>query len=232
MPAAVSAPPAAVPAAAESAADRPVPTAFLFRFELDLPQAGEAELEPPFDLPESARLPQFAALDGAAAFATVQIGWTPAGLAVRCDVEGKERRPEAAAKAVADGEGLHLWIDTRPSGSAHRAGRYCKRFALLPRVGRSGKPGVYDVPIMQQGQASVAEPLAVPLDADVTKGGYRIAAFLPAEQLPGFDPSRSRTIALHTVVVDSELGDQPLTVGSAFPTAHDPSLWTRAKLAG
>ena len=225
--------PAAVPES--PAADRPVPAAFQFRFEVNLPRLGDGggndELEPPFNLPETAELPHFAALDEAARFATVRIGWTPAGLAVRCDVEGKERRPEAAAKAVADGDGLHLWVDTRPSGSAHRAGRYCKRFALLPRVGRSGKPGVYEVPIMQKGQASVAEPLAVPLDASVRKGGYRIAAFLPAEHLPGFDPSRSQTIALHTVVVDGERGDQPLTVGSAFPTAHDPSLWTRAKLS-
>ena len=224
--------PAAVPAPVSSAGlDRPVPAAFLCRFEVALPKVGEDALEPPFDLPADAELPHFAGLDGAPRFARVQIGWTPAGLAVRCETEGKSRKPEASPKAVAAGEGLHLWVDTRPTGTAHRAGRYCTRFALLPRVGRAGKPGVYEAPIMKAGEASVAEPLPVPLRAVVEAEGYCVEAFLPAEVLPGFDPERSAAIAVHTVVADEELGDQPLTVGGEFPTAHDPSLWTRATLS-
>ncbi|WP_171182456.1 hypothetical protein [Alienimonas chondri] len=231
MPAAVPAP--AVPTApAASGADRPVPAAFLARFEVDLPRVGDDLLEPPFDLPPAAELPHFGGLDDLPRFAVVKVGWTPAGLAIACRVEGKSRKPEASAKAVSGGDGLHLWIDTRPTGTSHRAGKYCRRFALLPRVGRVGKPGVYESPIMKTGDASVAEPLPIPLQATVERGGdYELAAFLPAEQLPGFDPSRSTTIALHTVVTDGELGSQPLTVSEAFPTAHDPSLWTRAALS-
>ena len=222
----------AVPASVSSPGlDRPAPAAFQFRFEVSLPRVGDDAIEPPLDLPDAAELPHFAGLDDQPRFASVRLGWTPAGLAIACEVKGKSRLPEASAKSVAAGDGLHLWIDTRPTGTAHRAGRYCKRFALLPRVGRVGKPGAYDVPIMKAGDAAISEPMPVPLRADVEKGGYVLEAFLPAESLPGFDPERSAAIAVHTVVSDNELGDQPLTVGGEFPTAHDPSLWTRATLA-
>ena len=221
-----------MPATASPTAERPVPAAFLMRFEVDLPRVGDGPLEPPFDLPDAAMLPHFAGLDDAARFAAVRVGWTPAGLAVSCEAVGKSKPPRANAKDVARGDGLHLWVDTRPTGTAHRAGKYCRRFALLPSVGRMKKPGLYEVPIMQGAQASVAEPLPAPVRAKVTGEGYAIAAFVPADRLPGFDPARSAAVALHTVVADSELGDQPLTVGSEFPTTHDPSLWTRAALLG
>ena len=208
-----------------------MPAAFLCRFEVALPKLGEGGLTPPFDLPDAAALPRFADLDGGADFAEVAAGWTPAGLAVRCAVTGKAKPPRSSAKQVGDGDGLHLWVDTRPSGTAHRAGRYCRRFAALPSAGRMKKPGVFEVPITQGGAATLADPLPVPLKASVRGGGYVVEAFLPADALPGFEPDRSRTIALHAVVKDAELGDQPLTVGDAFPAAHDPSLWTRATLA-
>ena len=223
--------PASALSETNQSADRPVPAAFLMRFEVDLPRVGDGELSPPFDLPPAADLPTFADLDGEPHFATVSVGWTPAGLAVRVEASGKAKPPRANAKAPGDGDGLHLWVDTRPTGTAHRAGRYCRRFALLPSVGRMKKPGVYEVPITQGGPATLAEALPVPLKAKVRGDGYELAAFLPADRLPGFDPDRSAAIALHTVVSDSELGDQPLTVGGAFPTGHDPSLWTRAVLS-
>ena len=219
-----------MPAIAAETDDRPVPAAFLMRFEVDLPRAGDGPLEPPFDLPAGAELPHLAGLDGAGRFATVRVGWTPAGLAVTCDVTGRSNPPRANGKDVARGEGLHLWLDTRPTGTSHRAGRYCKRFALLPSVGRRKQAGVYEVPIMQGGPVTLAEPLPVPVRGRVSGDGYVIEAFLPADQLPGFDPSRSSAIALHTTVTDAEHGEQPLTVGGAFPTNHDPSLWTRAVL--
>ena len=216
---------------AAETADRPVPAAFLMRFEVDLPRVGDGPLEVPFDLPDSAVLPHFAGLDGTPRFAEVRAGWTPAGLAVSVAATGKAKPPRATLKEVAKGDGLHLWIDTRPTGTAHRAGRYCMRFALLPSVGRTKQPGAYAVPIMQADRAAVAEALPVPLSANTTADGYTLSAFLPADRLPGFDPDRSAAVALHTVVADSELGDQPLTVGGDFPAAHDPSLWTRAVLS-
>ena len=226
-----------MPAAAETAASspatgRPVPAAFLMRFEVDLPRLGDGALSPPFDLPDAAALPTFADLDGQPRFAAVAVGWTPAGLAVRVVADGKTKAPRANAKAPGEGDGLHLWIDTRPTGTAHRAGRYCRRFALLPSTGRMKKPGVYEVPITQGGPATLAEALPVPVSAAVRADGYDLDAFLPAAHLPGFEPERSGVIALHTLVSDAELGEQPLTVGAAFPTAHDPSTWTRAALAG
>ncbi|MEM9701025.1 MAG: hypothetical protein AAF907_01120, partial [Planctomycetota bacterium] len=74
-------------AGVEESADPLVPAAFLFRFEAALPKVGPGVLEPPFDLPRKATLPQFAGLDGQRAFASITVGWTPDGLAVAVETE-------------------------------------------------------------------------------------------------------------------------------------------------
>ncbi|HEX6983832.1 MAG TPA: hypothetical protein VF170_00580, partial [Planctomycetaceae bacterium] len=134
---------------------------------------------------------------------------------------------------LAAGDGLHVWIDTRNTQGAHRAGRFCHRFAVLPAVGRgkSARPMVAAVEIPRAREAAPAADLsAVRLASDVTANGYRIEAWFPVETLHGFDPENSPRIGFHAVVRDSELGDRPLTVGDEFPTDHDPSLWTTLEL--
>ena len=55
-------------------------------------------------------------------------------------------------------------------------------------------------------------------------------AFLPAVVLNGFDPEQNPRLGFYYAIRDAELGEQTLTVGSDFPYADDPSLWSVLEL--
>lgn len=164
----------------------------------------------------------------------LRVCWNDEGFGVAAEVKGKTEFPFAPTSDPEAGDGLHVWIDTRNAQGAHRAGRFCHRFAILPAVGRgkSARPMVKAVEIPRSREAAPATDLsAVRLATEVTATGYRVEAWLPAETLHGFDPENSPRVGFHALVKDSELGDRPLTVGDEFPTDHDPSLWTTLELS-
>ena len=57
-----------------------------------------------------------------------------------------------------------------------------------------------------------------------------LEAFLTANVLNGFDPEQNRRLGFYYAVRDAELGEQVLTIGSEFPYAEDPSLWSVLEL--
>ncbi len=216
-----------------------LPHAFLFRFAVPVcyavgrPKRGRWPVGD-----EGEPLPLFSALDSSSRNVglpdvTLRVVWNEDGLGISAMVSGIEERPVARTDAASDGDGLHLWIDTRNTQGAHRASRFCHRFALLPAVGRgkSAAPAVRQIPI---GRAREDAPLVdvsnVSLAADVANTGYRVEAWFPAETLHGFDPENSPRLGFHAVVKNARQGDRSLTVGDAFPIDHDPSLWTTLDL--
>lgn len=212
-----------------------LPHAFLFRFAVpiayvaNLPKRGQWPLGK-----EATPLPMFSALDGDASNVIVSTAWNENGFGIAAEVSGKSESPYAQPDDPATGDGLHLWIDTRNAQGAHRASRFCHRFALLPAIGRgkSATPGVRTVEIPRARDASQNIDLAlIRFAIDVSKTGYRLEAWLPKETLHGFDPEASPRLGFHAVLKDSELGDRSLTVSDAFPTDHDPSLWTTLELS-
>ena len=138
------------------------------------------------ELPESARLHNFAELDGLTNFADVRLAWNEFGLGVQVTVTGKDQQPAADADRPRASDGLTLWLDTRDARSSHRASRFCHQFHLLPAGGGPDK----DRPAFAQTKINRAlqdAPLCGPADVafrcSKTKGGYRIEAFLPAAVL-------------------------------------------------
>ena len=65
----------------------------------------------------------------------------------------------------------------------------------------------------------------------MTKGGYRVEAFLSSAALTGFDPEEHPRLGLFYAVRDSELGEQTLSIGHEFPYGEDPSLWEVLELS-
>jgi hypothetical protein len=180
------------------------------------------------DLPESCRLENFAAMDGAVNFADVRVAWNEFGLGVQAEVRGKERLPQGDAARPRGSDGLTFWIDTRDARTSHRASRYCHQYYLLPTGGGPER----DEPVFGQAKINRAlndapqcSPGAVPFRSRHTKGGYVVEAFLPAGVLNGFDPEQSRRLGVYYAVRDAELGEQVLSVGSDFPYWEDPTLW-------
>jgi len=210
-----------------------VPNRFLVRlshpcpYVKDAPRAAD-KADQLLDLPESARLRNFAQLDGLKNFADVRLGWNELGLAVQVEVTGKEQPPVGEADRARSSDGLSLWIDTRDARGSHRASRFCHHFLFLAAGtgADNDKPFVTQVKINRAQQDAPQANLAeVPFRAHRLKGGYRLEAFLPAAALYGFDPQEHSRLGIYYVVRDQELGDQFLSVNWDFPFSDDPSLW-------
>jgi len=185
------------------------------------------------DLPESARIQNFAELDGLTNFADVRLGWNEFGLAVQVEVKGKEQLPVGDSDKPKSSDGLWLWIDTRDARASHRASRFCHHFLFLAAGGGEEK----DEPFVAQAKINRAQqdaPLAnladVPFRGHRSKSGYRLEAFLPTAALSGFDPEQHPRLGIYYVVRDQERGDQFLSVGWEFPFPDDPSIWAVLKL--
>jgi hypothetical protein len=212
-----------------------IPHRFLVRLALpcrhvpEIPDNGD-EL---FDLPPACRLENFADMDGRVNFADVRLAWNEGGLAVQVQVGGKDRPPVGDATRPRQSDGLTLWLDTRDARTSHRASRYCHQFHFLATGGgpERDEPAFVQTKINRALQdAPLAPPGAVPFRGRARAGSYRLAAFLPAGVLTGFDPEQNPRLGVSYLVHDSELGEQVLTVGTDFPLAEDPTLWSTLEL--
>jgi hypothetical protein len=207
-----------------------IPNTFLFRvahpcrYVPDIPDDSDDLLE----LPESCRVGNFADMDDRRNFADVRLAWNEGGLTLLVTVRGKDRPPAGDAARPRHSDGVSLWVDTRDARASHRASRYCHQFHFLPAGGGADR----DEPVF--GQAKINRALAdaphapagaVPFRVRLRASGYRLAAWLPAGVVHGFDPEQNPRMGFFYAVRDAELGEQTLGVGSDFPYAEDPSLW-------
>jgi hypothetical protein len=186
------------------------------------------------DLPERCRIDNFAAMDGLHNFADVRLAWHEGGLALQVDVKGKDQPVVGDVARPRQSDGVTVWIDTRDARSSHRASRYCHQFHFLATGGgpERDEPAFVQSKInrAQQDAPTVAAGL-VPFRYARRRGGYRLEAFLPAAALNGFDPEQNPRLGFFYAVRDSEQGEQTLSVGSEFPFAEDPTLWSVLELA-
>ena len=180
------------------------------------------------DLPESARLSNFAELDGKASFADLRLAWNEFGLGIQLTIPAKKEAPRGDADRPRSADGLTLWLDTRDARTSHRASRYCHQFHFLPTGGGPDKdePAFGQTKVNRALQdAPLADASTVLLRHRKLKAGYRLESFLPAVALTGFDPEQHPRWGVYYHIRDEELGDQYLAVNSEFPFADDPSLW-------
>lgn len=186
-----------------------------------------------FHLPESCRLNNFAEMDGQSNFADIRVAWNEGGLAFEVEVRGKQQPVMGDATKPRLSDGLSLWIDTRDTRTSHRATRFCHQFHFLPT---GGVPDG-DEPVFVQhkiNRALLDAPLAsadvVGFRSQIMASGYRMAIFLPAESLHGFDPEQNPRLGLFYLVRDGELGEQSLGAATELPISDDPSLWSLIEL--
>lgn len=200
------------------------------RYVKTMPHEDRDEL---LDLPESCRIDNFAAMDGARNFADLRLAWNEFGLGFQARIAGKEQEARGDASRPRSSDGVSLWIDTRDSRTSHRASRYCHHFYFLPSGGGPDR----DEPVFVQAKinralddAPLASASAVPFRCTRIKGGYELEAYLPAAVLNGFDPEQNPRLGFCYAVRDAELGEQFLSVGQEFPYWEDPSLWSVLEL--
>lgn len=225
-----------------------IPAPFLFRYALPVERveglplrtsrrggkAGAGRKSGLLDLPPECALGNPSAEFGRGnAFGELRLAWNDAGFGLSVQVAGKKMPLACGPARVDESDGLQVWIDTRNTQSIHRASRYCHHFALLPAgSGRNGRePTVTQLPIARAREDAPAADLAlIAARSELASDGYLLEVWFPAETLNGYDPEASPRLGFYYLLRDAELGEQFLVVGSEFPYAHDPSVWSTLEL--
>ena len=212
-----------------------LPARFLFRFSLPCRYRRPLWTPEGAGLDERFRLVGFAELEDRATPADVRAAWSEEGLAFTVRVEGKRQAPWCRAEKPEDSDGLQILIDTRDVHNVHRAGRFCHRFVFLS--GGGGRK--FEVPVAEwlpihraRAHPQEIKPGQLQVRSEKRIDGYLLDGFIPARALTGFDPQEHPRLGLNYAVIDRELGDQTLSVGSPMPYQEDPSLWVTLELAG
>jgi hypothetical protein len=212
-----------------------IPAPFLFRFTLPAARVDRVpRAKPPaLFLPDECRVPWPATVGGEKHFAALRLGWNPQGVVVDVTVSGKPRQPFCNPDSIPASDAVLIWIDTRDTQTQHRGSRFCHHFVAMPWGGGDDgqTPVVRQLPVPRAREdAPPVEPESLVGESEIHKTGYRLAVWLPAAALHGFDPSTQRRLGFYLVVQDTELGKAHLSVGDDFPYEGDPSVWLSVEL--
>ena len=203
-------------------------------FNLRFSCAWKERLWPPAEshIDKSCQLPRLAGISGVPDILELAAGWNEAGLGIRAQVRGLSGTRWCQPTKPEDSDGLHLWIATRPTGESHRAGRFCRRLALLPTGGgkSANKPVAVAAQIPRTSEeAADLPPNAVFIESALSEIGWQLEAFITAAALPGWDPEESPRLRFFAATVDRRLGKIPALVRE-FPWESDPTTWAELLL--
>lgn len=213
-----------------------VPPSFLFEYRFPVPRCaapGKSKARRLLKLPDESCLFVPAALNGIKPFADIACGWNEDGFALQVNVSGRSAPAAGRSSDVSRSDAVLLWLDTRPTGTVHRATEYCHHFAILPAdENQDGDPSAVVQPIAQQRHQRVESDVKkFRLNVQQRSDGYLLEAWLPGSQLHGWrDVTDLRRVGFYVVVQDTELGDQPLSIQDDFPVGYDPSTWATLEL--
>jgi hypothetical protein len=214
-----------------------LPQAFWFRIAASCPRLEEVprpdDWQRLLDLPQSCALPDFGGLEGRRSWAEVRLAWNPRGLGLAVQAEGLSDlqlapdRPEGFAD-------VQIWVDTRDTRDISRASRFCHRFTASLRLHMPGRKLAVEVaqrPIARAvADAPMSRPGLIASRAELSRAGWSLEVFLPAQALNGFDHETNRRLGFAYQVSDHAREDQFLGVGRDFPIGENPSLWATLEL--
>jgi hypothetical protein len=208
--------------------------AAVFKLRLRCPRRDVLWPPATWGLDEACRLPSFADVAGVPDVLELWLAWSPAGLGVRAVAKGVGTARWCHTTRPEDSDGLHLWIATRPTGDSHRAGRFCRRLALLPtgggRLADKAAAVAAAIPRTSEVPAELP-PDAVSIESAATADGWRIDAFISSAALPGWDPAEVPTLGFFAALVDRRLSRVPFCAPPEFPWESDPTTWAELELS-
>ncbi|MDA0254670.1 MAG: hypothetical protein O3C39_01860 [Planctomycetota bacterium] len=212
-----------------------VSPASMFRFRL--PCSRRETLWPPAaaGLDDRCRLPSLASVVGVPDVLELFAAWNDEAIAFRGIARGVGAKRWCHPAKPEDSDGLHLWIATRPTGESHRAGRFCRRLAVLPTGGgrRADRPVVVPAVIPRTSELPAELPEgATRVEAELGSDGWRVDVLLSAAALPGWDPAEISRLGFFAALVDRRLGSVPCYAPPEYPWESDPTTWAELELTG
>jgi len=205
----------------------------LFRFRLPCPR--RKKLWPPagWGIDDECRLSSLASIAGVPDVLDLFVAWNDDGLAVRGVARGVGNTRWCQPTKPEDSDGLHLWLATRPTGESHRAGRFCRRLALLPTGGglRADKPAIVPavIPRTSEMPADLPED-STKIESRLTADGWHVDAFISSAALPGWEPAEVSRLGFFAALVDRRLGHVPCYSPPEYPWESDPTTWAELEL--
>ncbi len=212
-----------------------IPPSFLFNFSLSIPRNDALPLKKggPLQLSDSSSVFVPGSLATGESLYDLKAAWNESGIGFQFEVRGKKFPVAGTKKDLKSSDSIRLFLDLRHTANVHRATEFCSALVVLPVDEESSdRPSVMFTEIAQQrtarkdrdGRKCLVQ--TTPLD-----DGYRCEIWIPGTQLLGFDELASiGHFGFYCVVVDSELGELPLSIGGDFPTSFDPSTWLQLRL--
>jgi hypothetical protein len=204
-----------------------IPKNLMFRYRIPCHRVTKGKKKP-IELGEEFRVQSFGDFEDQANFADVRIGWADEGVYVSVLVKGKKQALWCRETAILESDGVQLWFDTRDPHNVHRASKFCHWFLLMATGGGPARemPFINTLKINRSREQSPALNKGKSIvSSKISKTGYEISAFIPAESINGWDPNDHQNIGFNYAVVDRELGWQTLALGPELPISEDPSLW-------
>lgn len=194
------------------------------------------QLWPPAAAPldGTCRLPDLSPVVGVPGIVSLWVAWNDSGLRVRGEVRGVGKSRWCQPTRPEDSDGLHLWIATRPTGESHRAGRFCRRLALLPTGGGKLADSPVAVAAVIPRTSEVATDLpegAVPIEGKLLPDGWMVDALIRDAALPGWDPAEIPRLGFFAAAIDRRLGRIPYGAPPEYPWESDPTTWMELELA-
>ena len=209
-----------------------IPQNMLFRYRIDCRRYDEKWTKM-LELPKPAALPNFWTMGRGEPYAEIRLAWSMEGVYVWARVKGKRQTVWSRETQILDSDGIQLWIDTRDTHNVHRATKFCHWIFLSP-AGNGVKKDQPIATMLKINRAKEDPPsinrVPIKISSENRKTGYTVSAFIPSLCLSGWNPDEHRQLGFNYLVVDRELGHQPLAIGSELPVAEDPSLWSSMRL--
>ncbi len=211
---------------------------YLFQFSVPVKKRTPIWSPKGVTLGEEYRLPDLASLDretpaSERRFADVRMAWANEGILLWMEVIEKSQKPWCRETRLDESDGLHVWVDTRATHTVHRATKFCNRFLFTPTGGGSDdSQPLADQMLINRARenARPVRPRELGVASKLTKEGYKLAAYIPAVSMTGYDPTQQTKMGFNYAIVDREHGLQTFSSGPSMPFDEDPSCWATLEL--
>ncbi len=172
-------------------------------------------------------LPSTETLSSKKDFAKIYMGWNEEGIVLIIDVH--QPFSQASFPAIEKGDGLEIFIDTRP-GTARSISKFCHHFIFLPKE-ENEVTAKEITKFRMEDNHELADPALLINSSEFLSVSYTMHIHIHAEALHGFDPQLVDQIGFCYTLHRKNGSPQTFSEEpEQFQVAKNPQLWANCTL--